>query len=92
MNLFQALSNGIYKSCLHRAVVNNSTPRKSLAFFLSPKMDKVVRSPEALIEKDGARNFPDFTWSTFLEFTQKHYRSDMNTLEAFAHWLQVRNK
>lgn len=55
-------------------------------------MDKVVRSPEALIKMGSARNFPDFTWSTFLEFTQKHYRSDMNTLEAFAHWLQVRNK
>lgn len=55
-------------------------------------MDKVVRPPEALIKMDSARKFPDFTWSTFLEFTQKHYRSDMKTLDAFAHWLQVGNK
>ncbi|KAK9167286.1 hypothetical protein Scep_002477 [Stephania cephalantha] len=84
---FMALSNGRYKSCLHRAVVNRSRERRSLAFFVCPREDKVVRPPNDLLGTQGTRRYPDFTWSDLLHFTQKHYRADAATLQNFTHWL-----
>ncbi|KAF5467883.1 hypothetical protein F2P56_012093 [Juglans regia] len=84
---FMALSNGRYKSCLHRAVVNRYKERRSLAFFLCPREDKLVRPPEDLVCRDGTSAYPVFTWSDLLYFTQYHYRADDATLPNFTKWL-----
>ncbi|KAL9148451.1 hypothetical protein ABFS82_12G041900 [Erythranthe guttata] len=94
---FMALSNGRYKSCLHRAVVNKERVRRSIVFFVNPKDDKIVRPPPPQKRKDinvimkkeeeEERVYPDFTWLDLQEFTQNHYRADTTTLQNFVHWL-----
>ncbi|CAL5323976.1 unnamed protein product [Camellia sinensis] len=84
---FMALCNGRYKSCMHRAVVNKERERRSLAYFVCPREDKVVSPPQDLIDREGGdegpRKYPDFTWSDLLHFTQTHYRADLTTLQSF---------
>ncbi|KAL0424883.1 UNVERIFIED_CONTAM: Gibberellin 20 oxidase 2 [Sesamum radiatum] len=82
-----ALSNGRYKSCIHRAVVNKERVRRSLVFFVNPKEDKVVRPPQDLMCREEPREYPDFTWLDLQQFTQNHYRADTTTLQNFVHWL-----
>uniref|UniRef100_A0ACD5UNE2 Uncharacterized protein n=1 Tax=Avena sativa TaxID=4498 RepID=A0ACD5UNE2_AVESA len=86
---FSALTNGRHTSCLHRAVVNGRAARRSLTFFLNPLLDRPVAPPAQLLALDGRpRVYPDFTWREFLEFTQKQYRSDSRTLDAFVAWIE----
>eukprot|EP01018_Ginkgo_biloba_P003101 Gb_13333 [translate_table: standard] len=88
-DIFRALSNGVYKSCLHRAVVNSNKSRKSLVFFLNPSDDKVIRPPADLLDP---RKYHDFTWPMFMEFTYKTaYRaSDLTTLDSLNKWLAAK--
>lgn len=70
--------------------MNSTAVRKSLAFFLCPSKEKTVAPPSELLHTGAAwrRKYPDFTWPALLEFTQRHYRADMKTLDAFTRWLQ----
>ncbi|KAK7247594.1 hypothetical protein RIF29_42480 [Crotalaria pallida] len=88
---FMALTNGIYKSCLHRVLANKERERKSLACFMNSRVDKAVRPPEALISPQEPRKYPDFTWAEFRDFTQEHHRADPETLDAFVSWIRSSN-
>ncbi|CAM6025612.1 unnamed protein product [Sphagnum balticum] len=66
-DLFQVLSNTMYKSVLHRAVVNSSSQRLSLACFLNPPLNATVATPPELITPEWPQIYRPFTWLEYLK-------------------------
>lgn len=88
-DILEVLCNHRYKSAKHRAVVHAYRPRRSIAFFINPGVDEVIRPlPELLGDEPCSQRHMEFRWGQLLEFTQRHYRSDLHTLEAFEDYLK----
>ncbi|GAU21408.1 hypothetical protein TSUD_32380 [Trifolium subterraneum] len=88
INGFEYHFDRLFDDLFYRAVVNRYKERRSLAFFLCPKDDKVLRPPQDIMSRDGTKQYPDFTWSQLLQFTQNYYRADEATLQNFIKWLK----
>ncbi|WOL06142.1 protein DOWNY MILDEW RESISTANCE 6-like [Canna indica] len=80
----QALSNGRYKSVWHRAVVNSSKERISVASFLCPSNSVVISPPEKLVdgESDPAK-YRSYTYGEYYSKFWSRNLDDDNCLELF---------
>ncbi|XP_038715658.1 protein DMR6-LIKE OXYGENASE 2-like isoform X2 [Tripterygium wilfordii] len=63
----QVLSNGRYKSVLHRAVTNRSQRRVSLAIFCSPDPHTIISPIEDLIDEEHPRIYHSYRFAEFLQ-------------------------
>ncbi|CAK7355116.1 unnamed protein product [Dovyalis caffra] len=71
----EILSNGRYKSVLHRAMVNNKATRISIAMAHGPSLDSVVSpAPELLVSSEGnaAAAFVGMKYKDYLELQQSN--------------------
>ncbi|EFJ18185.1 hypothetical protein SELMODRAFT_112786 [Selaginella moellendorffii] len=64
-DVFQAWTNGRYKSVEHRAVVNQKQGRLSMVFFYGPQEDYVITPPDELIDEDHPLRYRPFTWGDY---------------------------
>ncbi|KAJ4716839.1 putative 2-oxoglutarate and Fe(II)-dependent oxygenase superfamily protein [Melia azedarach] len=69
----EILSNGKYKSVVHRAVVNNKITRLSLAIAHGPSLDTVVSPAKELIDNEGeAPSYLGMKYKEYLELQQSN--------------------
>ncbi|XP_021725687.1 protein DOWNY MILDEW RESISTANCE 6 isoform X1 [Chenopodium quinoa] len=80
---FQALSNGIYKSVWHRAVVNTDKPRLSVASFLCPSNDALISAPPPLTANGSPAMYRDFTYPEYYKTFWSRNLDQEHCLELF---------
>ena len=65
-NLLQIITNGRYKSAVHRAVVNAERARLSVATFYDPsKSQKICTAPQ-LVSKDHPQKYRDVIYGDYV--------------------------
>lgn len=72
----QIMSNGIFKSPVHRAVTNSERQRISVACFCCPEKDKEIKPIEGLIDEGRPRLFTSVKnyVETYFQYYQKGQR------------------
>ncbi|THG01664.1 hypothetical protein TEA_011741 [Camellia sinensis var. sinensis] len=69
------LSNGRYKSVVHRAVVNNKATRISIAMPCGPSLNTIVSPAPELVEDDEGHHLPAYIpmkYRDYLELQQSN--------------------
>jgi isopenicillin N synthase-like dioxygenase len=61
----QALSNGLYKSVWHRAIVNADKPRLSVASFLCPGTEALICPAKPLTENGTGAVYRGFSYAEY---------------------------
>lgn len=82
-DMFQVYSNDLFPSALHRALVNATHDRLSMAVFVRPPMDaRVAPFPELLLGK-GESAYREFTYAEYRSAALKNKTEGRSNLDRF---------
>ncbi|KAF6166823.1 hypothetical protein GIB67_005699 [Kingdonia uniflora] len=77
----EILSNGNYKSVVHRAVVNDKCTRISLAVTHGPSLETVVTPASELIDNESPAAYRGMKYKDYLELQQSNNLHDKSCLD-----------
>ncbi|XP_042003434.1 protein SRG1-like [Salvia splendens] len=60
-DLLELMSNGIFKSPMHRVVINSEAERNSVAMFFSPDVAEEIEPLDQLVDEDRPKMFKKVT-------------------------------
>ncbi|XP_021674254.2 gibberellin 3-beta-dioxygenase 3-like [Hevea brasiliensis] len=72
-DLMHIITNGRFKSALHRALVNNTRHRMSIAYFYGPPRDVKISPLMKLIDFDHPNMYRPVTWKEYLDVKATHF-------------------
>ncbi|KAJ7530171.1 hypothetical protein O6H91_15G082700 [Diphasiastrum complanatum] len=70
-DIFQAWSNGLYRSSMHRVVLNPQQSRFSMGYFYSPQYDISISVPKELVHADNPLKYRSFTCADYYAAVSK---------------------
>ncbi|KDP31635.1 hypothetical protein JCGZ_15373 [Jatropha curcas] len=76
----QIMSNGIFKSPVHRVVTNTETERMSIAVFCIPDSEKEIKPADGLIDETRPRLYK--TVKDYVSLYFEYYQQGKRTIEA----------
>lgn len=74
------MSNGVFKSRVHRALVNPKYERMTLAMFYMPQTEKGIGPVDELITDETPRLYKNVKYS--LDFYFEHYQQGKRPIDA----------
>lgn len=79
-DLLHILSNGVYPSVLHRAVVNRTRCRFSVAYLYGPSAGVKISPLQKLIDHSHPPLYRPVTWSEYLGTKAKHFNKALSSV------------
>ncbi|GFQ02983.1 gibberellin 3-beta-dioxygenase 1 [Phtheirospermum japonicum] len=83
-DLLHILSNGLYPSVLHRAVVNRSRQRLSVAYLYGPPSSVKIGPLAKLVDEDHPALYRPITWTEYLRRKATHFNKALTSLRVCA--------
>lgn len=83
-DLMHILSNGLYPSVLHRAVVNRTQHRLSIAYLYGPPSSVKISPFPKLVDQCHPQLYRPITWSEYLGTKAKHFDKALTSVRLCA--------
>uniref|UniRef100_A0A0D9XED2 1-aminocyclopropane-1-carboxylate oxidase 1 n=1 Tax=Leersia perrieri TaxID=77586 RepID=A0A0D9XED2_9ORYZ len=80
----EVITNGRYKSVMHRVVAQTDGNRMSIASFYNPGSDAVISPAPALVEEEAGEVYPRFVFEDYMKLYVRHkFEAKEPRFEAF---------
>ncbi|XP_060205618.1 gibberellin 3-beta-dioxygenase 1-like [Lycium barbarum] len=83
-DLLHILSNGLYPSVLHRAIVNRTQHRLSVAYLYGPPSGVKISPLSKLVDQRNPPMYRPVTWSEYLGTKAKHFDKALSSVRLCA--------